>query len=136
MVASGYKNANNDAKLWATLESEKTSTTDTQIKAYLYSKITNSKPDGFDETEAKKTANRLSYLNLGTTAPLKSDTTPKAAEIGKSFGRFGQGPEQGSDGTTKPFIWQAVDSAAKPTMMISLFPEMAGTDWNDWSTDS
>lgn len=134
MIASGYKNAANDAKLWATEDAAKTTSTDTQIKAYLYSTLTGTVPSGFVEADAKASANKLAYLNLSATAQLTSSSTPKATDIGKSFGRFGQGPDLGTDGTTKPFIWQVVDAAAKPTMMISLFPEMGGTDWADWDT--
>lgn len=53
----------------------------------------------------------------------KADTnTDVGASVGATFGRLGQG-ESTTYANGTPFLWNKEESAARPGMMISLFPE-------------
>lgn len=78
--------------------------------------------DGTEPSLMKKD-NTVNYLSCyeGTSVP-DADTAIQAG-VGKSFGRLGQGAEVGALATApKPFIWDSTTTAARPGMMVSIFP--------------
>jgi len=73
----------------------------------------------FDQTNLVKSFhNRIGYMQAN-----KDDTaTAVGVGVGATFGRLGQGKNTMYD-TGKPFLWNKEETAARPGMMVSLFPE-------------
>lgn len=73
------------------------------------------------EVDPKKKDNTITYLRGWTGANAPASDAAMQTGVGKTFGRFGQG-EVSVDSMKAPFIWQKVADAARPGMMVSIFP--------------
>jgi len=79
--------------------------------------------DGTEPSLVKKDSS-VNYLSAWEGAAAPAANAAVQAGVGKAFGRLGQGAKTGALATApKPFIWDSNTTAARPGMMVSIFPK-------------